>query len=330
MRRLVFVAIGLAAASVAALANDTTASTAAGGLVLERTDAIDMVSEDLFVSANEIRVNYVFRNASSADVETIVAFPMPDRDLSKEWGANIAFPSGFRTRVGGRPVRSTLERKAIVRGRDHTALLAELGIPIAPDNIMDATKAMDALAATERNRLQSLGLAGLEEFSFGAEPMRHHLVPLWTVQDRYWWRQAFPAGKDVLVDHSYMPGVGGSVESPIAFRQFRNTDDSRWLIRRYCMDKAFLAAVDKVASKDEMRGPGMPDKRIDYILTTGANWRSPIGRFRLVVDKGKPGNLVSFCATGVRKIGPTRFEVLRRNWRPDRDLQVLIIEPQRW
>ncbi len=38
----------------------------------------------------------------------------------------------------------------------------------------------------------------------------------------------------------------------------------------------------------------MPDKRVDYVLTTGANWRSPIGTFRHVVDKGKAGNLVSF------------------------------------
>ncbi|MFP5328827.1 MAG: DUF4424 family protein [Alphaproteobacteria bacterium] len=329
MRRLVLLAFGLAAAT-AALGNDTTASTAAGGLVLERTDSIDMLSEDLFVSANEIRVRYVFRNQSPKDVETIVAFPMPGRDLSIEWGQDVAFPSDFRTQVDGKPVDSSLERKAIVNGRDYTALLSELKIPIAPDDIMDATRAMDSLSATERNRLQSLGLAGVEEFSFGAEPMRHHLIPLWTVQDRYWWRQAFPAGEDVIVDHRYVPGVGGSVDSPIAFRKFRGSEDSKEAIRRYCMDKAFLAAVDKASSKNEMRGPGMPDRRIDYILTTGANWRSPIGRFRLVVDKGRPGNLVSFCATGVKKIGPRQFEVVRRNWRPTEDLHVLIIEPQRW
>ena len=329
MRRLSIFALGIAAAS-AALANDTTASTAAGGLVLERTDAIDMVSEDLFVSAEEIRVKYLFRNASTGDVETIVAFPMPDRDLSKEWGGDVAFPSDFRTIVDGRPVQSTLERKAVVNGQDHTALLEQLGIPIAPDDIMDATKAMDALTATERNQLQSLGLAGDEEFSFGPEPMRHHLIPLWTVRDRYWWKQVFPAGRDLAVEHRYAPGVGGSVESPIAFKQFRDTEDTQWAIERYCMDKAFIAAVDSASSKDEMRGPGMPDRRIDYILTTGANWRSPIQRFRLVVDKGKPGNLVSFCETGVKKIGPTQFEVLHSNWRPTQDLHVLIIEPQRW
>ena len=72
----------------------------------------------------------------------------------------------------------------------------------------------------------------------------------------------------------------------------------------------------------------MPDKRADYVLTTGANWARPIGSFRLVVDKGKPANLVSFCADGVKKIGPTQYEVRHTNWRPTRDLHVLIIEPR--
>jgi hypothetical protein len=46
----------------------------------------------------------------------------------------------------------------------------------------------------------------------------------------------------------------------------------------------------------------------------------------LVVDKGAPRNLVSFCADGVKKIGPPQFEVRRKNWRPEKDLQILLLE----
>lgn len=323
MYRLSILALALAAAA-AALANDTTASTAAGGLVLERTDDIDMVSEDLFVSADEIRVRYVFRNQSPGDVETIVAFPMPLRDLSQEWGRNLSYPSGFHTAVEGRPVQSALERKAIVKGQDHTALLERLRVPVAPDNIMDATKVMDALPEAERSRLQSLGLAGVEEFSFGAEPMAHHLVPLWTVQDRYWWRQSFPAGRDLHVEHRYVPGAGSSVDTLLASEYVKADDPDRLaLIDRYCIGKDFLAAAERIRKPNVV----LPPRWIDYILTTGANWRSPIGSFRLVVDKGRPENLVSFCETGVKKIAPTQFEVRHENWRPTRDLHVLILDP---
>jgi hypothetical protein len=158
--------------------------------------------------------------------------------------------------------------------------------------------------------------------------MRHHLIPLWTVKDKYWWKQTFPAGRDLKVNHRYIPGIGGSVDSEIAFKQFRKTEDTKQAIAYYCMDRDFIAAVDKRSSKNEQIGPEMPDTRIDYILTTGANWAHGIGDFRLVIDKGKPGNLVSFCADGVKKIGPTQFEVRHSNWRPTSDLHVLIIEPK--
>src|SRR3954467_10942690 len=85
-------------------ANDSTAETGAGSLVLTRTDAIDMVSEDLFVSADQIRVGYVFRNRTPKDLRVTVAFPMPDHDLGPEQFHDVAFPSGFKTLVEGRAV----------------------------------------------------------------------------------------------------------------------------------------------------------------------------------------------------------------------------------
>ena len=67
------------------------------------------------------------------------------------------------------------------------------------------------------------------------------------------------------------------------------------------------------------------ERRIAYVLTTGANWSGPIGDFRLTVDKGEPDSLVSFCADGVKKIAPTVFEVRHANFTPTRDLDVLIL-----
>lgn len=281
----------------------------------------------LYISADEIRVHYIFRNRTPQDVQTVVAFPMPDRDLSGEYYGDVAYPSGFHTRVEGRPVASKIERKALVKGRDYSELLHLLGVPIAPEAIRDATRAMDGLRRADKKRLQAIGAASEEEYDDDGKGTKNHLVPLWTVNESYYWTQRFPAGRDVAIDHRYRPGAGGSVDTPIAFKEFRNTD-SKGTIRRYCIDSEFLAAVDRLSLRHQTPGPAMPDKRIDYVLTTGANWRSPIGEFRLVVDKGKPGNLVSFCETGVRKISPTQYEVRHRNWRPTRDFHVLIIEPR--
>ncbi|OYX87727.1 MAG: hypothetical protein B7Y75_01670 [Azorhizobium sp. 35-67-5] len=71
----------------------------------------------------------------------------------------------------------------------------------------------------------------------------------------------------------------------------------------------------------------MSEARIAYILRTGANWYGPIGDFTLTIDKGAPDNLISFCATGVKKIGPTTFQVKARDFFPERDLDILILKP---
>jgi hypothetical protein len=310
----------LAALALAApaAANDSTAEHAAGGLVLTRSADIDMVSEDLFVSAEEVRVRYVFRNRSPRETRILVAFPMPDRDLGQEREMDVAYPSGFRTRVDGRPVAMKVERKAVLGGVDRTALLASLGL--APDS---GTEKLDRLRAEDKARLVKLGLAETDEYDAG-RGWERHLAPVWTVRESWFWEQAFPAGRDLAVEHRYVPGTGGSVDAALGFPEFRNSPEGRAMIRDYCVEASFFAGLDRL----RRRGGATPEQRIGYILTTGGNWRSPIGDFRLVVDKAAPSNLVSFCGDGVRKVSPTRSEMRKKNWRPDRDLKILIVQAQ--
>jgi hypothetical protein len=286
-----------------------------------------MESEDLFLSVDEVRVAYRFRNVTARPVTTVVAFPMPTRSLSDEFGGDVAYPSDFRTSVDGRPVKPMRERKAVVGGKDYRATLEAMGVPVAPKSIMDAIKVMDRLPPARKAELVKLGLAGEEEWDNDGKGMKKHLIPLWSVADKYWWTQSFPAGRDVRIDHRYVPGAGGSVESGIAFPEFRDTPDTRAMIAEYCIDKDFIASVDRRRATGS-NGPMMPERNIDYILTTGGNWAKPIGTFRLVVDKGAAKNLASFCGDGIKKISPTRFEMVKKDWRPTNDLHVLIIEPK--
>ncbi|HEY0131596.1 MAG TPA: DUF4424 domain-containing protein [Allosphingosinicella sp.] len=318
MKAIVPVLLAALALAAPAAANDSTAEHAAGGLVLTRSGDIDMVSEDLFVSAGEVRVRYVFRNRGPREIRTIVAFPMPDRDLGEEREMDVAYPSGFETRVDGRRVTMKVERKAMVGGVDRTALLAALGV--ATDA---GSEALDRLKPADQERLVKLGVAGRDEYDAG-KGWERHLAPAWTVKESWFWEQVFPAGRDLVVEHRYVPGTGGSVDAALGFPEFRASPEGRAMIRDYCVEPAFLAGLDRL----RRRSPATPEQRIGYILTTGGNWRSPIGDFRLVVDKGAPANLVSFCGDGVRKISPTSFEMRKKNWRPDRDLRILIVQAQ--
>mgnify|MGYP006196624681 CR=1 FL=1 len=334
MRRWIGTVAALCAlGGIAAHANDSTAENGAGGLVLTRTDAIDMVSEDLYVSPSRIRVRYVFRNRTAQPVRTTVAFPLPDRNLAELGYGDSAWPSDFSTRVDGRAIPLQVERRALLGGTDHSALLRELNVPIAADNIVVAVaEAVARLTPAQRQRLEQLGLVEAIEYDVGSG-MRRDYEPRWTVRETWHREQVFPPGRDVVVEHQYTPGTGGTVTTGLANRDYRESEGGREQIATYCIDDDFLAGVDRLGRQSGREGAlyaTIAEQWVSYILTTGANWRSPIGEFRLVVDKERPENLVSFCGEGVRRIGPTQFEMRRRNWRPTRDLRVLVLRPYRY
>ena len=329
MRSIIVFGAGLVLAT-SALANDTTASSGAGGLVLQRTDAVDMVSEDLFVSADRIRIRYVFRNRTPRDVDTIVAFPMPDRDLGEEYGGDVGYPSDFKTRVAGRPITARLERKAVIKGKDYTALLGQLKVPNAPDSINDATKAMDQLAPAQKARLVKLGLAGDEEYGNTGQGMKHHLMPLWTVKDSMWWRQRFPAGRDLAIEHELRPRRRRQ-------RRKRNRLQAIPDNERQPADDQALLHRPRVPRGGRSPVPEGPDEwtgHARHVDRLHPHHRCRIGAHRSAASgwwstRASRAIWSAFCETGVKKIGPTQYEVRHANWRPARDLHVLIIQPAR-
>ena len=196
-----------------AAANDTGASMGAGGLVFQRTDGIEMRSEDLYVSAREIRVRYRFYNRTDRDIGTLVAFPMPDLRGGIESDVAIEDPlqMPFTTTVNGRRVATNVEQKAVFGDVDHSDMIRGLGLPLSPRG--EAT--MRALATLPRPQIDMLVEMGLlEDRSWtDAGVQRLELVPLWTLKTTHYWTQVFPAGRELDVRHRYAPAVGGSVGS---------------------------------------------------------------------------------------------------------------------
>ncbi len=311
-----------------ALANDSTASMGTGGLVLQRTAGIEMRSEDLYVSAREIQVQYRFFNRTGRDISTIVAFPMPDVTGRPESDIGVSRDdptqlTPFTTTVEGAQVRTYVEQKAFLGAVEHTATLRGLGIPLAP-HLDEASAALARLPAASARRLIAMGL--VEDRGYVDGGVAHpDLAPLWTLKTTHYWSQIFPARREIGIDHRYAPASGGSAGSIVGQTDPGYAEMNADYARRYCTDRAFIDA----ARRKTRQGSYLTEIWVDYILTTGANWAEPIGDFRLVVDKGEADNLVSFCGTDVRKIGPTTFEMRRRNFTPTRDLSVLILHGER-
>jgi hypothetical protein len=321
------------AASLPVLANDTSAVLTTGGLEFISNGEIAMESEELFISTEEIRVTYTFRNDGAEDQHLLVAFPMPD--IVPNQFSPVAYPMGpsdnlfeFETTFDGEPVEATLHEYAYAAGVDRTKLIEKLDLPIVPIS-QEAVDATDDLPPETIAELLHLGLVAPDEYDAGNGWEKHHW-PNWTYRATYTWEATFPAGETVTVEHRYKPSVGGTAGIAFLSEPYEGYDPAAEYAQKYCTDEAFLAAVRKtLRNPDESWSTPFFEQWISYILTTGGNWAGGgIERFRLVVDKGEETNLVSFCGDGVEKIGPTTFEMVRENFWPEQELEILILQRQ--
>jgi hypothetical protein len=324
----------LALSGATAHADDSTATLGAGGLALEKTDKISLVSEDLYLSPTAVKVSYRFRNLTNADVETVVAFPMPDVTGSVDMTVAMPEPAkdnflGFATRVDGKPVESQLEQRAFLTAPgkpdvEITERLKSLGVPLVPTREA-AGAALSALSESQRKALADAEIVYAEEFDEGKGP-QVEWDPIWTLRSNFWRRQVFPAGRDVLVEQTYTPGTGS--QSTLSFgAPDLSAEQVSHYRETYCTDGPFRSAVQSVYRKANAPNSklGVFEEYLSYVITSGANWAGPIGTFRLVVDKGD-STLVSFCGDGVRKTGPTTFEMTAKDYMPRRDIDVLFIK----
>lgn len=314
--------------SVLCTANDTLATLGAGGLVPVRSSEIVMESEDLEVSTHKIVVRYTFRNDSTKDIDAVVAFPLPDLAGGSLYYDPINLPYqddpnfvGFEVTSGGKRIETSLQTRALLtRERDITERLHSVGLP--PSVLLEPLNyALLKLSPEQRGQLEKDELIVPGEFN---PPLRSAgnkgWWASWAMRSQFYWTQHFPANSTVELLQSYSPVVGGSYITA-------NYDGSE-SIRPYCGGPDELHRVVSIKRNHHRKGDSDIDlfeRRIDYVLTTANNWNGPIGHFRLSVVTG-PDDILVTCMPGLKQVNPTRYEMVRSNFRPDRDLKLLILQ----
>lgn len=323
----------IAAAALAAMtasaaqANDTSAVLGAGGLELTTSEDITMADEALYLSPKEVRVRYVFRNESDHDITTTVAFPLPDVDQSDD-GEMVFLPVeghgnfvDFQVAIDGHSIQPKLEQKAIAAdGTDVTATLAKAGLP-ADAKLPGWGAKVRALPDATRQQLLRHGI--IESDDPGNRSAS--LSPAWKLRTVFHWEQTFPAGKAINVEHRYKPIVGG-VSIFADEGQFNDYGG-------YCLDERGKAGVRRLLKQaraasqaDPQKPSGLSPLEVGYILTTGANWKGPIGNFHLTIDKERPDAILSLCMDGLTKTGPTTFEMTQTNFMPKKDIRFVVFK----
>jgi hypothetical protein len=331
MRQSAIALVVAAITSTPALAVEGGTDLSTGGLIFVRNENLDMLSEDLAISRDEVSIRYRLFNKSENDVTVLVAFPMPDiriegpddpLSLPTEDAVNLL---GFATAVNGKEVSAAVEQRVIVAGLDRTQLLRGLGIPLAP-HLASTHEELDRLPPDKWEELRRLGLAEIEQYDTGGG-MQKHLAARWTLQTTFFWEQTFAARADTVIEHRYKPSVGRAGQTLLGSP---NEQKEPWYDEykdKYCFSYEFLAAVERAHKAANSKfGAPFSEQRIEYARKTWVNGLgSPIKDFRLTVDKGAADNLVSFCGEEAKKISETQLELTKVDYTPDGSLTILFL-----
>lgn len=291
-------------------ANDSTGYVSTGGVQYLKNNNIQMYSEDLFISKNQIKVDYQFKNLTDKDISETVLFPLPpiENFFESDFADTEKLLKSFKVQVNGKNIQPEMHVRTFIQKDEHSK-------PI------DATELFKQCGFTQTEMLNPWNRKSYEYEVF-ENKLRHcsnaqlkNLLPkseseaiVWSSQVIYSWQQSFKASSLTRVQHQYAPLVGGSVSLYPA-------EDEK----NYCMDGNFKAGLRKAKSQHA------PYSALGYILKTGANWAKPIEHFKLTIERD-PNELVSFCWAGkVTKISPTRFQMLENNFLPKQDLEIIFV-----
>ncbi len=296
-----------------------------GGLTLAGAPLITAVSEDVFISEDQVRLRYRLRNATSAPVSAAARFALPTMRLADVEQSTPSIPDADQANfldakitVDGEAVRPTTEQRAILHGVDRTATLVALKVPIDQYADADAVdQALGRLDLTQKARLRALGLV-----YEGGDGLRAN----WDVQTALTWREAFAAGGDHVIELDYTPSVGvfphpGCCAEELAGRR-RIAEDPPPALRRRGPHPGRAAPGRQRRCR---RGAHYSEAFIDLQAgkpTAGGT----IGDFHLTVDKGEEAGPVGFCGAGVVKTGPTRFEMRRKAAPGGQTISVLFLD----
>src|SRR5215213_443282 len=263
------------AATSAARGNDSAAELSIGGLQFVRTNDVAIESEHLRISLDRVTVHYQFANTTEKPVTLTVAFPLPDIDLSD--ADNVALPSrdpvnfvDFQTKIDGVPASFEVNQRAIVGDRDVSALLHQFKLPLLP--IGDREIHLADLPEATRAALVDAGLLMPVRTD---DRGRQQYVTAWIVKTSAVRQQTFLPERKVIVDHQYRPSVGTSSDSilrrPLRQNKSLFAEGERYR-KDYWISEAFLAKLDKRAGSGVPNAPMIQERRINYVLKTGANW----------------------------------------------------------
>lgn len=311
---------GLVVVSFVTLANDSTGYVGTGGINYIKNKNITMETEDLFISKNKIDVSYQFKNVTDHDITETILFPLPV--LNEQGEGDFAYTeellNSFQVLVNGIKIKPNRHVRIAFypyikdedgkkpdfnnnNAIDVTAELIQCGVT---EPMLLNTWTMKESSETIDEKINSCSNKAMQQLA------ENHS---WAVQVIYSWQQTFKSNAITNVEHHYSPLVGGGiiVKNDLTSDEYKD----------FCIDNNFMRTLSKLKSDPEQLT--VLPKQLSYILTTGANWAKPIGKFTLTIER-ETDELVSLCwDQSLQKINANQFRAIKINFVPEHDIHVL-------
>ncbi|HED5891342.1 TPA: DUF4424 family protein [Salmonella enterica] len=289
-------------------ANDSGVGETNGSIEFMQQNEISMTKERLFIASDRINVDYVFINHAAQDITVQIAFPMPPiyQNDSRDHAKGIA---NFKISVEGKPVKSESRWRVISLNaanestQDITARVLQNGWTIP--QLIDALRDDDPI----KSRNGKDGKPSL--------PVDQEIA----VQQYFIWQQRFPAGKEIIIHHSYTPSKSSGVPDRLDSLLGDEFGDQ-------CLTTATRKALKRLDAgikyKNEGGDANIGWSELSYILKTGSNWKDGvISDFTLRIHKKSENEVIAPCFSyPLKQIDPLTLEFKQKNFKPDENLDI--------
>jgi len=291
--------------SFTAYSDDSSVEVTPQGLEFKKMAEVSVESEDLLISLTRIEVSMTFFNSSDKDFSTLIAFPIPEYSYRGDQG--IPDFRDFTVEVNGVPVQYQTEIRAFHNGKDCTKLLEEMHISIQDfgnsfEDFASGTNAryFSQLSPENQAILLKDGLVDSTD-----------KIPIWSVQIKYYWTQTFPSKQPVTIRHRYKPLCGGTQFT------FEKPDDLAFLKIDACLGKRKLQTLQLHSKESPIIGSW-----VSYVLKTALNWKRPIKKLHLVIEKADNEIIASCFLRYLKLTRQNIYEGTMVNFVPNADIKV--------
>ncbi len=307
-----FCAIALTAIPALAQGEGRGIGYVATGPIFDLPAGMSVERLEVHVSIRSVRLAYVFKSARHQTVHFSFALPEMPVDASPDAvgieAGDEAMGLAADTRpvnylnlsahVNGQKLALGGHGRALYEGKDVTRQLLDAGVPLLYDLIDEAP--WSNLPPDVQEKLKAGGLLG-------------EGAAYWSYQAEFAWDQSFAPG-ETRIEVRYTPV--SNYWSDINLDDFPEIATDGPATRTYCIDDAVRRAFLSGEPYYELY-------TVTHLAAPAGGWRGPVGRYRLVVDKGTPANFVAFCPQAAKKISPASFEWTATNFTFDHDIGVL-------